>query len=158
MARRPGLTDLRPLGVEWTLRDWARGHTENDLPSIDLNPFNAWKWLIDEWTIQMEMATGRMRVPDGAFRRRLRDELSVARRLAVDEGWFDEPRSYHRDPPPMGQVDIRPATAGPYRYEHLRFDSGFEPWPDEPGRDRWARLPPGPDRARLDAPPHRCRR
>lgn len=137
MARRTGLTDFRPLGVDWTLRDWARGHTENDLPSIDLNPFNAWKWLIDEWTIQIEMASGRMRVPDGAFRRRLRDELSVARRLAADQGWFDDPRSYHQDPPPMGEVDIRPATSGPYRYEHLRFDSGFEPWPDEPGRDRW---------------------
>lgn len=140
MARRPGLSDLRdlrPLGVEWTLRDWARGHTEDDVPDIDLNPINVWKWLVDEWTIQIEMASGRMRVPDGAFRRRLRDELSVARRLASDNGWLDDPRSYHREPPPMGPVDINPAVSGPYRYEHVRFDSGFEPWSDEPGRERW---------------------
>ncbi|MEM9561379.1 MAG: alpha/beta hydrolase family protein [Actinomycetota bacterium] len=132
-----GFGDLRPIGVDWTLFDWFRGHTEQDLPSIDVNPVNVTKWLIDEWTIQIEMATGRFRVPDGAFRRRLRDELSVARRLATDEGWLDDPRTYHREPPPMGPVELRAASSGPYRYEHLRFDSGFEPWPDEPGRERW---------------------
>lgn len=137
MARRTGFPDIRPIGVDWTLRDWARGHVEDDLPSIDLNPLNAWKWMVDEWTIQLEMASGRLRVPDGAFRRRLRDELSVARKVATDNGWLDDPRSYHRDPPAMGPVDITAASSGPFRYEHLRFESGFEPWPDEPGRDRW---------------------
>ena len=36
-----------------------------------------------------------------------------------------------------GRVTSRPALSGRYRYEHVRFDSGFEPWPDEPGRERW---------------------
>lgn len=125
------------LTVDWNVWDWLRGHTEDDLPAIDLNPVNAWKWLVDEWTIQVEMATGRARIPDAAFRRRLRDELAVARQLATDRGWLDDPRRYHRDPPPLGAVESRHATSGPYRFEHVRFESGFEPWDGEPGRDRW---------------------
>lgn len=128
--------NIRSLG-DLSIRDWLRGHTEDDVPSVRPGLLGIWKWMIDEWTIQTELVTGRFRIPDSAFRRRLRDELAIARDLYADRGWLADPRSYHRTPPPMGEVTSTRATAGPYRYEHVRFDSGFEPYDDEPGRDRW---------------------
>ncbi len=122
---------------ELSIQDWIRGHTEPDLPSVKPTPLAAWKWMIDEWSIQFEMASGRMRIPDASFRRRLRNELTIARDLYAEQGWLDDPRLYHRTPPPMGRVTRSPATAGGYQYEHVRFESGYEPWPDEPGRERW---------------------
>ena len=139
MPIRTALANLDAIGADLSIRDWVRGHTEDDLPRV--RP-SALKWLIDEWSIQIEMASGRLRVPDGAFRRRLRDELAVARHLASDRGWLADPRTYHRDPPPMGRITARPSTAGPYRFEHVRFDSDFEPWTDEPGRERWIEYRP----------------
>lgn len=123
--------------ADLSIQDWVRGHTETDLPAPRPTPMAAWKWLIDEWSVQVELASSRMRIPDDAFRRRLRDELTVARDLYSDQGWLADPSSYHRAPPPMGTVTVSPASAGPYRYQHVRFESGFEPWPDEPGRERW---------------------
>jgi hypothetical protein len=126
-----------PLLDGETFKDWIRGHTERDLPSARLTPMTAWKWLTDEWTIQIELMSGRLRVPDSAFRRRLRDELAAARQLYGDAGWLDDPRSYHRDPPPLVDLERTHRTIGLLGYEHVEFDSGFEPWPDEPGRERW---------------------
>ncbi|MGF1598665.1 MAG: alpha/beta hydrolase family protein [Acidimicrobiales bacterium] len=129
------LRRLRPPSP--SIRDWVRGHTEDDLPGVTPDPVAVWKWVIDEWSIQAELAMGRMRIPDSAFRRRLRDELSAAAERYEAEGWLADPRSYHRDPPPLDAIEQRTAVDGGYRYEHLRFDSDFEPWPDEPGRERW---------------------
>ena len=130
------MTTPQPL-VDGTWTDWVRGHTETDLPAIKPSPLAAWKWLTDEWALQFELASGRWRIPDTAFRRRLRDELAAARELYADAGWLDDPRSYHREPPPLTEVTCTTRTLGLLQYEHVTFDSGFEPWPDEPGRERW---------------------
>ncbi|MCP3988569.1 MAG: prolyl oligopeptidase family serine peptidase [Actinomycetia bacterium] len=119
------------------VRDWMRGHTEADLPGATLTPLAAMKWLTDEWAMQIELASGRVRVPDSAFRRRLRDELAAARQLYEASGWLADPRSYHRDPPPLVEVSTAHRSIGLLGYEHVRFVSEFEPWPDEPGRERW---------------------
>lgn len=126
-----------PTATVDTFRDWVRGHTEADLPPPRLNPLTAWKWLTDEWALQIELTTGRLRVPDSAFRRRLRDELAAARQLHAEAGWLDDPRSYHRSPPPLVEVDCTHRSMGMLGYEHIEFLSEFEPWPDEPGRERW---------------------
>ena len=47
---------------------------------------------------------------------------------------------YTQTPPDDPQ--LRPATSRGTRYEHLSFESGYEPRPDEPGRDRWLSLAP----------------
>ena len=120
-----------------SLKNWVRGHTESDLPSVQPTPEAAMKWLVDEWSLQMEMAAGRLRVPDTAFRRRLRNELNAAWELYEDRGWLADPRTYHQDPPTLDEVTTASGIALGMRYEHVRFESGFEPWPDEPGRDRW---------------------
>jgi len=67
---------------------------------------------------------------------RLRRDVHAARELFRDRGWLEKPASYHRTPPPLEAVDVRPG--GRFRslaFEHLSFDSGYEPWPEEPARE-----------------------
>jgi hypothetical protein len=95
--------------------------------------------LVDEWALQVETMRGRLRLPDPDFRRRLRSELTEALDLYEARGWLDDPRRYHRDPPGLAgaEVEVARVGAGPVAFEHVRWRSGWEPWPDEPGRDRW---------------------
>ncbi|MEZ5279727.1 MAG: hypothetical protein R2770_04585 [Acidimicrobiales bacterium] len=118
--------------------EWVRGHSEKGLPAAKPTPAAAFKWVTDEYLLQIELASSRLRVPDGSFRRRLRSELSEAHDMYTDRGWMADPRSFHRDPQgPLQDVESRPARSGPYRYEHIRFTSTYEPWEGEPGADRW---------------------
>ncbi len=57
--------------------------------------------------------------------------------LFEEKGWLEDPRGYHRTPPPveeMGGGDRRHKEPG---FEHLTFESAYEPWAEEPGRERW---------------------
>ncbi len=130
------LTDPKRL-VPVPVKDWLRGHTEDELPPAKLSVTNAAKWWLDELTIQMELGAGRTRIPHGAFRERVRSELTEARQLFAERGWLADPQSYHQAPTPITEWSERPTQLGALRYDHVRFDSHFEPWPDEPGRDRW---------------------
>ena len=118
--------------------EWVRGHNEDGLPAVRQTPAAAWKWMIDEWSLQLELASARMRIPDGSFRRRLRSELADAHSLYAERGWLDDPAAYHRTPPALDSgVAVRAASAGGADFWHVRFASEFEPWPGEPGRERW---------------------
>ncbi len=68
---------------------------------------------------------------------RIRTEAHEARALLAERGWLADPRAYHRAPDAPSRVDLRPRRAAGAEYEHLRFESEYEPWPDEPGRERW---------------------
>jgi Uncharacterised protein family (UPF0227) len=73
----------------------------------------------------------------GSRAARIGQELEEALSLFEDRGWLDEPASYHRTPPPVNEVgsgDLRHPERG---FEHVTFESSYEPWPEEPGRDRW---------------------
>ncbi|HET7481008.1 MAG TPA: hypothetical protein VFJ72_16000 [Rubrobacteraceae bacterium] len=64
-------------------------------------------------------------------------ELDEALVLFEERGWKEYSASYHRTPPPLekpGRGDLRYDHDG---FEHLSFESGYEPWPEEPGRERW---------------------
>lgn len=118
--------------------EWMRGHNEDDLPAVRQTPAAAWKWMIDEWSLQLELASARMRIPDGSFRQRLRSELAEAHSLYAERGWLDDPAAYHRAPRALdSDVSVRAASAGGADFWHVRFASEFEPWPGEPGRERW---------------------
>lgn len=118
--------------------EWMRGHNEDDLPAVRQTPAAAWKWMIDEWSLQLELASARLRIPDGSFRQRLRSELADAHSLYAERGWLDDPAAYHRAPPALdSDVSVRAASAGGADFWHIRFASEFEPWPGEPGRERW---------------------
>ena len=122
-------------------KDWVRGHTETDLPAVAPRPEAAGKWMLDEWALQIELAQGRFRVPDMAFRRRLRQELADASALFDAQGWLADPESYHRTPPPIDDLVLKSAPLAGLSIERFRFSSGFEPHPGEPGRDRWLSYP-----------------
>jgi len=131
---------LSALGLD-SVVDWLRGHTDEDLPKTRITPSAAGKWVVDEWALQIELAQGRMRIPDYSFRRRLREELGDARDLFETRGWIADPRSYHQDPPPIDDMALNAPRPGGLPIETFRFTSGYEPWPDEPGRDRWLDYP-----------------
>jgi hypothetical protein len=95
------------------------------------------KFVLDEWALQVENARNRIRVPTTDFRRRLRTELAEANAQFAANGWLDDPRRYHQTPPVLRDPQLRRIGIGPLAFEHLRFPSGYEPHPDEPGRDRW---------------------
>jgi len=118
-------------------RDWVVGHREHDLPRPQLTPALAAKWWIDEWALQVESMNSRLRAPSVGFRRRLRTELGDAVDMFDDRGWTTDPRSYHRDPPPLKRPRLTAKSAGGLEYEHMVVASGYEPHDGEPGRDRW---------------------
>ena len=64
-------------------------------------------------------------------------DLVAARLLFAARGWIEDPASYHRDPPPPDDVAAVHQSAHGLAYEHTSFTSGWEPYPEEPGRDRW---------------------
>lgn len=118
-------------------RDWFVGHREDDLPPVRYTPEVLGKWVFDEWALQMELASNRVRWPSVDFRRRLRTELGDGVEMFNARGWVDDPRSYHEDPPPLTSPTLEERRIGPCRFEHLMFESGYEPHADEPGRERW---------------------
>ena len=68
---------------------------------------------------------------------RIATELDEALTLFEERGWIEDPIRYHRNPPALDAP-----TAGDRRhpesgFEHLTFESGYEPGVEEPGRDRW---------------------
>src|SRR5690606_30184021 len=59
-----------------------------------------------------------------------------------DRGWNEKPADYHRTPPLLEQVTLRPRRARGIDFEHLTFESGYEPHEGEPGRDRYLAYTP----------------
>lgn len=70
-------------------------------------------------------------------RKAIREEVVAAREIFQGQGWLEKPESYHVRPPPLENPTlVRRKTRG-IAYEHLSFESGYEPRPEEPGRERW---------------------
>jgi len=92
-----------------------------------------------------EVVLGMMAVslpmPSGPESQLIRGEVAEARDLFHDRGWIEKPVSYHVDPPSLEDPSLRTrevrVRGGRVAYEHLTFESGYEPHADEPGRDRW---------------------
>lgn len=80
---------------------------------------------------------GRFRVPTRDDHLRVERELTSARELHAAEGWLEKPESYHRAPPELLATRIERRSSRAVEYEHLSFESGYEPHPEEPGRERW---------------------
>lgn len=68
---------------------------------------------------------------------RLALEVREARDLFESAGWLEKPESYHREPPPLGTPSLRWRKSLGFSFEHLFFESGYEPHAGEPGRERW---------------------
>jgi hypothetical protein len=92
------------------------------------------KVALDEWA--MALATFAA-IPARAAIIRNHHEISLAADLFKQRGWLDETTSYHETPPPLAEPKIRAKRIGSTRFEHLKFESGYEPHAGEPGRERW---------------------
>jgi len=68
---------------------------------------------------------------------RVRDELIEAKALFEAQGWHEKPLAYHVTPPSLESPRIRGARVHGTDYDHLSFESEYEPHADEPGRARW---------------------
>jgi hypothetical protein len=79
-------------------------------------------------------------VPHPGHRQRIREEMESAIALFRERGWLEKPEEFHTTPPALEEPSIRPVRRLRLDYEHLQFDSGYEPRPEEPGRDRWLEL------------------
>jgi hypothetical protein len=76
-------------------------------------------------------------LPSGDRAARIRAEIDDALVLFRERGWLEKPESYHRGPLPLDAPRIRHARSRGIQFEHLSFDSEYEPYAEEPGRERW---------------------
>ena len=88
-----------------------------------------------------------MGVPRPEEVRRQNEEAVEMRGFLRAEGYLEQPELYHATPPPLleDETELEPAGVwlGPshWRYEELRFPSGYEPPVGAPGRERWLAHP-----------------
>ena len=73
----------------------------------------------------------------GTIAVRVQREAAEAYSMFEEKGWFSDPASYHKDPPPLEDPDIETIEHKGREVEHLTFESLYEPHEDEPGRERW---------------------
>ena len=64
-------------------------------------------------------------------------DLKSAQSLFSAQGWLDSPADYHQNPQAPDDVRAWRESALGLGYEHVTFTSGWEPYPEEPGRSRW---------------------
>jgi hypothetical protein len=124
-----------PIVVGVRLASRRRAEAPVGLPAPRRGLALASKIALDEFFFATEMAAAPLvRVRDRA---RLIEELARALDLFEERGWLDDPASYHRTPPPLRRARLEPRRSARLAYECLSFESGYEPHPGEPGRERW---------------------
>jgi hypothetical protein len=95
---------------------------------------------LDEMVLGLEQLSSA--IPRGDALRGMAEEVDAALDLYRGRGWLDDPLGYHLAPPPLTSPKIESARTGRIRYEHLQFESLYEPHPEEPGRERWLAYEP----------------
>ncbi len=83
------------------------------------------------------LVAGPNRFPRRADYLRVSEELREMVAGFDEQGFLDDPRSYHRDPAPLGEVHATSGWALGQSYRRISWDSGFEIRDGEPGGERW---------------------
>ncbi len=122
------------FGLRW-IGDWERRTTDWLLPTWS-DVLLQLKVAADEIFFATELTIG-MNI--GAFLdgHRVRREVEAAIDLFDERGWLERPEEYHRAPPPLEPATVTRETVNGMPFEHLCFESGYEPWDGEPGAQRW---------------------
>jgi hypothetical protein len=76
-------------------------------------------------------------LPRGSELDRIRAEVHQGREFFRQCGWFDNPAAYHLDPPALQDVTIQSTKVDGVAFEHVSWESGYEPAALEPGTQRW---------------------
>lgn len=111
------------------------GEDVEGVPSARLTPALVGQVAMDESI--MAIALGPNRFPRRSDYQRVSAELARARSLFADNGWIDNPVSFHQDPPPLTDVAKTRGWALGKSYERIWWPSGYEPHVGVPGTDRW---------------------
>jgi pimeloyl-ACP methyl ester carboxylesterase len=73
--------------------------------------------------------------------RHMLTDLAEAREFYDARGWLENPAEYHSDPPPIERFSEFEESSWDglkrRRFRRIEFESGWEPHPGEPGRERW---------------------
>jgi len=83
-----------------------------------------------------------MPLPEPTDQGRVAAEVGEALELFEERGWLDKPTLYHQAPPELEAPLLRRRRVRRTDFEHLSFDSGYEPHAEEPGRERWLSYAP----------------
>jgi hypothetical protein len=110
------------------------GHDDVPVPRPTLPLIG--KLFADRGIIALMSGTSGFWARPGEVDRDVRREVARAVDLYGERGWLEQPSSYHREPPPLESVALE-SVRGWWRYDHMRFESGYEPLLEDPGRDRW---------------------
>jgi hypothetical protein len=135
---------LRAAALPWLVgARWLEGGGLETMRRV-MQPRHGWRLgaavLADEFFYLSELVAG---APVAFFEpRRLAAEVEDAVALYEARGWLDAPETFHRRPEAPARVGVRDVTLPGIWYEDLSFESGYEPWPDEPGRERWLSYEP----------------
>ena len=78
-----------------------------------------------------------MPLPHADGQKAILKEVRQANELFEDSGWLEKPERYHQNPPVLERVQTSKHHRMGFDYEHIRFESGYLPHAEEPGRDRW---------------------
>ena len=84
---------------------------------------------------------------------RINREVVAALDFYGRRGWLDKPEGFFASPPPLTDVTIRQVKGRRRSHERIVFDSGYKPYPGEPGRKRWLSYTRQRPRVRIDAAP-----
>ncbi|MCA1831154.1 MAG: alpha/beta hydrolase family protein [Actinomycetota bacterium] len=139
IVRTPGagIVLAPPRTAAFAVNAWVRARgkaAEAELPAPKLSAALAAQVALDE--MMLGAMKSPRRYPTEADYRRIAAELLAARELYGRNGWLENPSLYHRAPPPISPT-VRAGWAYGMRFERMSWRSGFEPYADEPGRDRW---------------------
>lgn len=82
--------------------------------------------------MRMFLPTGDTQAPE-----RVDAEVTAALEFYGQQGWLDEPEGFFGSPPTLADITTAPLTIRGQALQRLIFESGYEPHPGEPGRERW---------------------
>lgn len=107
------------------------------LPEVRLTPSHIGSVAMDEAILLIAKGPGKF--PGRADYHRVGAEIADAQAMYRDRGWIDDPRPYHRTPPSLSSSEVRTSSGWAHglSYERIYFPSEWEPYEDEPGRERW---------------------
>jgi dienelactone hydrolase len=133
-----GIVFAPPRTAGFAISSYVRnriGSTNGDTPSPRLSLALMSQVALDEALLGV-MKSPR-RYPTEHEYETIAAELRLALSMYGERGWLDAPTLYHRPPPPIEKFEVRRAWAYGVVYERLSWPSEYEPYDDEPGRDRW---------------------
>jgi hypothetical protein len=109
-----------------------------DVPQPTQNA-SAWtKLLIDQGLLKlMSVGSPGFWIQDGVIEPGVEAVLRDTHEFYSSQGWIDDPAGFHLEPPPLVVPNIKAARTFQGDYEHVRFDSRYEPHADDPYRDTW---------------------